>query len=296
MGGVMVRRDMVFAACRKSPVIIMQDGRDNAGFCALYHRGTITDPSDDVTKVVATMTDQDGKTFSPQHTLCFTEDKRGRVWAGSTQGIYEIPNPLGIFNSDFHINRLKVPRNDGTNLADYLLETEKIYAIAVDNSNRKWIGTADSGLYLVSENGDEVLANFNTSNSPLATNCITDVHVDPNSNSVFVSTLNGLYEYSSTSSPGRPNYSDVYAYPNPVTPDFTGLITIKGLMDSSLVKIMDSGMHLVYQTTSEGGMALWDGCTLSGARAKTGVYYVLASRTGENDSQGDVVAKILVVD
>lgn len=296
MGGVMVRRDMVFAACRKSPVIIMQDGRDNAGFCALYHRGTITDPSDDVTKVVATMTDQDGKTFSPQHTLCFTEDKRGRVWAGSTQGIYEISNPLGIFNSDFHINRLKVPRNDGTNLADYLLETEKIYAIAVDNSNRKWIGTADSGLYLVSENGDEVLANFNTSNSPLATNCITDVHVDPNSNSVFVSTLNGLYEYSSTSSPGRPDYSDVYAYPNPVTPDFTGLITIKGLMDSSLVKIMDSGMHLVYQTTSEGGMALWDGRTLSGARAKTGIYYVLASRTGENDSQGDVVAKILVVD
>lgn len=296
MGGAIQRRDIVFAACRKSPVVIMQDGRDNAGFSALYHHGTITDPSDDVAKVVSSMTDQDGKIFSPQYTLCFTEDKRGRVWAGSTQGIYEITNPLGIFNSDFHINRLKVPRNDGTNLADYLLESEKVYCIAVDNSNRKWVGTADSGVYLVSENGDEVLANFNTSNSPLATNCISDIHVDPNSNSVFISTLSGLYEYSSTSSPGRQDYSDVYAYPNPVTPDFTGLITIKGLMDSSLVKIMDSGMHLVYQTISEGGMALWDGRTLNGARAKTGVYYVLASRTGETDSQGEVVAKILVVD
>ena len=112
---------------------------------------------------------------------------------------------------------------------------------------------------------------------------------------MFVSTLNGLYEYSSTSSPGRPDYSDVVAYPNPVTPEYTGLITIRGLMDSSLVKIMDSGMHLIYQTTSEGGMATWDGCTLSGARAKSGVYYVFASVSSETDSQGDVVAKILIV-
>lgn len=295
MGGVIEKRDIVFAACEKSPVIVMQDGRDNAGFCALYHGNTISDTTDDISKVMVSLTDQDGKTFSPQYTLCFTEDKRGRVWAGTTEGVYEIANPLNIFKSDFHINRLKIPRNDGTNLADYLLESEKVYCIAVDNSNRKWVGTADSGVYLVSENGDEILANFNTDNSPLATNCITDIHVDPNSNSVFIATLFGLYEYSSTSSPGRADYSDVYAYPNPVTPDYTGLITIKGLMDSSLVKIMDSGMHLVYQTTSEGGMALWDGCTLNGARVRSGVYYVLASRTGETDSQGDVVAKILVV-
>ena len=66
-------------------------------------------------------------------------------------------------------------------------------------------------------------------------------------------------------------------------------------MDSSLVKIMDSGMHLVYQTTSEGGMAMWDGCTLNGARVKSGVYYVVASTSDEMQSEGDVVAKILVV-
>ena len=77
--------------------------------------------------------------------------------------------------------------------------------------------------------------------------------------------------------------------------DYTGIITIRGLMDESLVKIMDSGMHLVYQTTSQGGMATWDGCTMNGARVKSGVYYVFASVSSETDSQGDVVAKILVV-
>ncbi|MCM1355651.1 MAG: hypothetical protein NC212_04495 [Staphylococcus sp.] len=295
LGKAISSRDVVFVLCKNSPVIIADDARDTSGFSALYHRGTLTDPSDDVAVVMGSLIDQDGKNFNPQYTLCFTEDQRGRVWAGTTQGIYEIASPTGIFTSDFHVNRLKVPRNDGTNLADYLLESEKIYCIAVDPSNRKWIGTADSGAYLVSENGDEVLANFNTTNSPLATNTITDIHVDPNSNSVFFSTLSGLYEYSSSSSPGREDYSDVYAYPNPVTPDYTGLITIKGLMDSSLVKIMDSGMHLVYQTRSEGGLALWDGCTLNGVRVKSGVYYVLASSGDDTSSQGDVVAKILVV-
>ncbi|MCM1076999.1 MAG: hypothetical protein NC411_06530 [Bacteroides sp.] len=295
MGGHIKLRDNVFHQCKKVPVIFMIDAQYKSGFSALHYGSSLTDTSDDTPLVISTLTDQDGKIFSPDYLLCFAEDSRGRVWIGTTQGIMEISNPTKVFSTDFNINRLKVPRNDGTNLADYLLESETIYAIAVDAADRKWIATAESGVYLVSENGDEILANFNTTNSPLATNCITDVYVDPNSNSVFFSTLNGLYEYSATASPARPDYSDVIAYPNPVTPDYTGLITIRGLMDSSLVKIMDSGMHLVYQTKSEGGLATWDGCTLSGARVKSGVYYVLASVSSETDSQGDVVAKILVV-
>lgn len=295
MGGDVKLRDNTFHICSKIPVILMVDAQYKKGFSALHYGSSLTDPSDDTPLVITTLTDQDGKIFSPDYLLCFAEDSRGRVWVGTTEGPIEISNPSKVFSSDFNINRLKIPRNDGTNLADYLLDTETVYAIAVDASDRKWIATAASGVYLVSENGDEILANFNTSNSPLATNCITDVFVDPNSNSVFISTLDGLYEYSSTSSPGRPDYSDVIAYPNPVTPDYTGLITIRGLMDSSLVKIMDSGMHLVYQTMSEGGMAVWDGCNVSGTRVKSGVYYVFASVSSETDSQGDVVAKILVV-
>lgn len=295
MGGTISQRDIVMHQCGRIPAIFMSDAQAKQGFSALHYGNSITDPSDDTALVVSTLTDQDGKIFSPDYILCFTEDQRGRVWAGTTNGIFEITNPANVFSSDFRINRLKVPRKDGTNLADYLLETEKIYAIAVDAANRKWIATEGSGIYLVSENGDEILENFNTTNSPLPTNCITDIYVDANSNSLFVSTLNGLYEYSSTASPARPDYSDVIAYPNPVTPDYTGLITIRGLMDESLVKIMDAGMHLIYQTRSQGGMATWDGCTMNGARVKSGVYYVFASVSSETESQGDVVAKILVV-
>lgn len=296
MGKLISKRDLEFIICKKSPVLFICDTNYRSGFSALYTGGTITDPSDDRPVVINNMIDQDGKSFQTENIFCFVEDLRGHVWVGTTNGPIEISDPRSVFSNDFRINRLKVPRNDGTNLADYLLETDNVRCMAVDASNRKWVGTKESGLYLISENGDEILEHFNTANSPLGSNNITDLYVDPNTNSVFVTTLTGLYEYSSTSAPAKEDYSDVYAYPNPVEPGYTGWITIAGLMDSSLVKIMDSGMHLVYQTTSEGGMAMWDGCTLNGARVKSGVYYVLASVSDDTSSQGDVVAKILVID
>ncbi len=289
------RRDLEFMICESQPIMFICDANYYSGFTAVYIGPSITDTSDDRAVVVNNIVDQDGKTFSPDYFTCFAEDKNGRVWVGTNMGVFEIANPASVFTSDFRINHLKVPRNDGTNLADYLLDNEEVRCIGVDASNRKWIGTVNSGLYLVSPDGSEVIAHFNTDNSPLGSNAITSLYVDPNSNSVFVGTLTGLYEYSSDSAPAAPDYSNVYAYPNPVEPGYTGWITITGLMDNSLVKIMDAGMHLVYQTTSEGGMAMWDGCSLSGARVKSGVYYVLASTSDDSQSAGDVVAKILVI-
>lgn len=261
------------------------------------HAGTPDNLADDRRVGYDQFTDQDGKSFNPKFIYSIMEDKRGQVWIGTSNGVVTVSNPARAFDADFYVNRVKVPRTDGSNLADYLLEADAITCMAADNSNRKWLGTASSGLYLVSENGDKILASYNTSNSPLPSNAITGLYADPGSSSVYVATPSGLYEFSSTSSPARPDFSDVYAYPNPVTPDFSGWVTITGLMDSSLVKIVDSSMALVYQTTSEGGMARWDLCNMAGRRVRSGVYYVVAS-SGSSDSSssaGAVACKIMVV-
>lgn len=296
-GGFIYARDIKFLHCKYSDMMFVIDSAARRGFLAVNHRGTLDDPADDTYVGWSYMTDQDGNTFTPQSWTCLVEDHRGHVWFGTTSGVISVTDPSRACDSGFRINRIKVPRNDGSGLADYLLGDDHIVAIAVDSSNRKWIGTNGSGLYLVSEDGDEIISHFTTGNSPLPTNIITALYCDPNSNSLFVGTLSGLYEYSSASSPPAPDYSDVYAYPNPVTPEYSGPITVTGLMDNSLVKIMDSGMRLVYQTTSEGGMAVWNGCDAAGQRVHSGVYYVLASSSGQSSgsSSGDAVAKILVV-
>ena len=129
----------------------------------------------------------------------------------------------------------------------------------------------------------------------MPTNRVTAVVCDPHSNIVYFGTTDGLLSYKSDSAPAREDYSEVYAYPNPVRPDYTGWITIAGLMDNSLVKITDSAGNVIYQGTSEGGMLSWDGCNSAGERVRTGVYYVYASTGGNGQSSSGAVTKIMVV-
>ena len=236
--------------------------------------------------------DQDGQYFSWTNILCLTEDLNGTVWMGTTEGIVSF-NPAKAFSGDFRVNHIKVPRNDGTGMADYLLDGIRINGIAVDGANRKWIATQNSGLFLVSADGTQIINKFNATNSPLASNTVYKVCCNPNSNSVYVTTPEGLYEYFSDSSPAEPNYNNIYAYPNPVRPDFGGNVTITGMMDNSLIKIADASGVVIRQMKSTGGMATWDCCDQYGERVKTGVYMVLCSQA--NGSGQAVVTKIAVI-
>lgn len=287
-------KDLFLLLCQHSNMIFIPDTYGT--LYAYDHNGTPLDTSDDTMMKWSTsdLVDQDGKTLSFVYYSSIAEDNDGRVWIGTDQGLFEITNPKDALNTSMRVKRLKVPRNDGTNLADYLLSTDIINGIAVDASNRKWIATENSGVYLVSADGDEILENFTASNSYLPTNAVASVFCDKLSNTVYFGTAQGLVSYSGTAMAASEDYSDVYAYPNPVKPDYTGWITIKGLMDNSLVKITDAMGNLVYETKSEGGMVVWDGCNSTGSRVSTGVYYVFASQNESGTTSG-AVTKILVV-
>lgn len=277
---------------RNRNMVVVSEGWDDNRLCFYDANGSITNKNDDKYRVWTSFVDQDGKIFSNEYIHCITEDANGKLWVGTSNGIIAM-DPIEMLDSDARIERVKVPRNDGTNYADYLLESQAVTSISIDSSNRKWISTRSSGVYLVSEDGKEILENFNVDNSYLPSNNVYSVLCNPNGNSVFMGTDYGLIEYSGDSSPAESDYSDVYAYPNPVRPEFTGLITIKGLMNDSLVKIADAAGNVFYQARSEGGMVTWDGCNSSGERVKTGVYYVFASQN--EDGNSGAVTKILVV-
>ncbi len=270
--------------------------------CALYQRplciydtnGTLTNTADDRFLMLNSLTDQDGKTLIPVYYTALVVDKNNDLWVGTDTGPFKITNPANGFSTDMRITRIKVPRNDGSNFADYLLDGEFVTTIAVDSSNNKWIGTRNSGLYYVSASGEEILDHFTTDNSPLLSNTISKLYMDKNSNELYIATTLGLMRYSTFNGPGEPNYDNVYAFPNPVKPGYSGWITVKGLMANSLVKIADSSGNVVYQGKSDGGMFTWDGCNSAGARVKSGVYYVFASQN-ESGSSSAAVTKILIM-
>lgn len=251
---------------------------------------------DDNVKLINTYIDQDNKTLSFSHIICFCEDRKGRLWVGTDKGIFEITDPTKITTDVVEVNHLKVPRNDGTGLADYLLDGIQVNSIALDPSNRKWAATATDGVYLISENGDQIIEHYNIDNSILPSNKVYAVACDPNSSSVFFATDAGVVEYNSTAAPASENLDDVYAFPNPVRPEYSGWITVTGLMDNTLVKIADAAGNVFFQGRSEGGMVTWDGCNANGDRVKTGVYYVFASNgTGSDSSSDNCVTKIMVI-
>ncbi len=236
--------------------------------------------------------DQDGKNIDWYEIRALAADADGLVWMGTTSGLIAF-DPSRAFDADFHVTHIKVPRNDGTNLADYLLDGQTVNCIAVDGANRKWIGTEASGLFLVSADGQKVLKNFNATNSVIGSNEIYQVCCDPTGNSVFVTTPLGVAEYKSDATPGQDSFSNIYAYPNPVRPDYGGPINITGLMDNSLIKITDPSGNVVRSLKSTGGMVSWDGCNYNGDLVPTGVYTIIASQAG--GSGGGGTTRVLIV-
>lgn len=262
------------------------------GFIIVFNDGnTIDDPTDDKVKVLSSASGNGGIPGSKVYS--FETDLDGEVWVGSDKGISVFYSPNQIFESgvNFDAQQILVPRNDGSGLADILLETEVVTAIAVDGANRKWIGTQRAGVFYLSEDGIEQLENFNTSNSPLLSNSISSISIDSDGE-VYFGTANGIISYRSSPIPPPTPGSNVYAYPNPVRENYSGLIAIKNVPSNASVKITDFYGNLVYETTSEGAQAVWDGYNFDGRRAATGIYLVFVSN---DDGSEKMVTKILII-
>lgn len=233
--------------------------------------------------------DADGMTISGVTAEGLLLDSSGNLWIGNSMGVIIYDD---FTNPNRTPRRPKVARNDGTNLADFLLDKIEVLQIAEDANRNKWFATYGSGLYRVSEDGTKILQHFSTDNSDIPSDIILAVYPDPTSNKVYVGTDIGLAILHSTSSPASDSMKEMYAYPNPVTPNYTGYITIAGLMDNSLVKIADAQGNVFCQGVSDGGSFIWDGCDATGSRVKSGVYFVLAS---QQDGSGAGTTKIVVV-
>jgi len=220
------------------------------------------------------------------------EDLDGNIWVGTDQGPVIYFTPEKVIDSDLRASRIKIPRNDGTNLADYMLKTETITSIAIDGANRKWLGTSSSGVYLLSPDGTTQIKNFNEQNSPLLSNSIVTLAVDNKTGEVWFGTSKGIQSYRGDATAGEEKFKKVYTFPNPVREDFKGNVTITGLIRDSQIRITDISGNLVYETVSDGGQATWDLKTYNGKRVATGVYLVFCA---SKDGSQSYVTKMLVI-
>lgn len=238
-------------------------------------------------------TNQDGTQNSIGTVNCVCEDLEGNIWTGTNQGPFMIQkSEAGQENITFQ--QIKVPRNDGSNFADYLLSGVNINFIAIDGGGRKWFGTNGAGAFLVSADNMTQLQYFNADNSKLLSNTVMSIALNQQTGEVFFLTDKGLCSYISdaTTTAKEMTKDNVYAYPNPVTPDYTGLITVVGLTLNADVKILSSNGKLMAEGRSNGGTFTWNGCDRDGNRVASGVYMVV---TATDDGKKGTVCKIAVI-
>lgn len=237
---------------------------------------------------------QDGTRVDVNSVQCVAEDKNGDIWVGTNIAPLLLSRSK-ITESEPEFEQVKVPRNDGTNYADYLLSGVNISGIVVDGGNRKWFATKGNGAYLISADNLTQLQHFTAENSDLLSDNIESIAIDNQTGEVFFGTDKGLCSYISdaTAVVDEMTKETVYAYPNPVRPDYTGLITITGLTYDADIKIVTANGTLVAEGRSNGGTFTWDARDQkSGKRVASGVYMVLAATSEGNKG---TVCKIAIV-
>lgn len=266
---------------------------DLKGVFCIDTKGTERD-KDDKTILHQTITNQDGTPYKPEHFYCLCEDLDGLVWVGTSDGLFVIEDVSQIFDPNFQFTQIKINRNDGSGLADYLLNDVSIGCITTDAANRKWIGTQSNGVYLISADGQEMLHHFTTEDSPLPSNNVQSIAVHPGTGEVVFGTDRGLCSYigDATAPEEELSKSNVTVFPNPVTPDYNGPIAIRGLVDNTEVKIISTGGQLVWNGSSAGGTCTWNCVANNGKRVASGIYHVVANTP---DGGKAIVTRIVIV-
>lgn len=270
---------------------------DQNGFLWITNEGnnggvTVFDPGEDLSQPMRRFIKSSQSEISTNTIRSVRVDLEGDVWVGTDKGPVPFECGGSAFEPECQGSLRKVLQDS---IAAILLATEDIRAIEIDGANRKWFGTKN-GVFVQSPDAETQIHHFTAENSPLFNNNIRDMVYSPVTGEMFIGTESGLISYRTQTTKGTVTHSsNVYAFPNPVRPEYNGPIAIKGLANDANVKITDINGRLVHETEALGGQAIWDGTDYTGRKASTGVYLVFSSSSSSFEDPDSFVTKILFV-
>lgn len=258
------------------------------GMVGFKDGGNFANPADDVVRFFNKSLSE----LPSDNVTALAVDFDNKIWIGTDMGFAILYNSNGVFDAPQGQSKAQRIKLEFETNVEYMLGYTHITSIEVDGGNRKWMGTAGAGIFLLSADGTEIISHFTTENSKLISNNIIDMQFNHSTGELFIITDKGMVSYRSDASYEDPEYSNVIVFPNPVRPEFNGVITIQGIKYNSDIKITDIAGNLVYRTTSNGGTATWNGKNLNGEKVKTGIYLIW---TASNDGKGRKVGKVTVI-
>ncbi|HLU17951.1 MAG TPA: T9SS type A sorting domain-containing protein [Edaphocola sp.] len=245
----------------------------DGGLVVYNDNGTLDNPNDDR---YINIRASDATKLPSNAVNVIVKDLNGVMWVGTEDGLVSFSCGVDIQKAPMCAASHKVLVAKGFNFNSHLFEGIAVKALAVDGGNRKWVGT-NVGLFLLSDDMEEMLEYFTETNSPLLSNQIKELQIDPVTGVLFIATDKGLCAYGGTAAEAERNMDErLITFPNPVPSGYNGLISIKGFTRDAEVKITDISGQLVYQGRSNGGQFSWNGKDYKGQKVQSGVYLVFA--------------------
>ena len=257
------------------------DETRGGGMGALDPRGTPTEPGDD--RVFAIPGAGSGGAGLPHPNVrALAEDPDGRLWIGTERGLAFILSPGSAFGSDPALAQpvwARVP--DGT---DYFLRDLFIFDIDIDPAGQKWIGST-AGVFLTNAAGDEVLDQFTTANSPILSDEVLSVAVDPITGTAYFATSRGLIAYQSQATEPAAAGADLSVFPNPLRDPAIDVVVrdLPGSEDGpGALKVLTVDGQVVFEDETRGGTYVWSQPRdrRTGRPLAPGVYIVAVSGDG----------------
>ncbi|MDN3664795.1 two-component regulator propeller domain-containing protein [Algibacter miyuki] len=233
-------------------------------------------------------------------------DNRNQLWIGTDIGLRVLYNTSNFFtDDDVAADEIIILENG---IAKELLADQFISDIKVDGANNKWISTIGAGVFYLSSDGQETIYHFTADNSPLPSNNVNGISIDDTNSLIYFGTSNGLVSFKSGGSKSTEDLETVYAYPNPVRPNFDIVekkVTIKNISENVNIKITDIEGNLVAEAQSrinlrynnynleiDGGTVFWNGKNMANNVVSSGVYLIMIS---DLDTFETKVLKLMVV-
>jgi len=221
------------------------------------------------------------------------EDLNGEIWIGTDRGIARFVFPQFIISGSSNERRAQwLINEDPSAESPFLLRDINVTAMAVNGANQKWIGTPSEGIWLLNEQGSRILAHYTTENSPLLSNAIRSISVEPETGEVFIATELGLVSFMDIPRGAEVSMNTLKVFPNPFEYGRHSRIIIDGLGDETTIRILGVDGTVVNSLDARGGRAEWNGYDSRGNELGSGVYLVIA--LDKNNGQRGV-GKVVII-
>lgn len=248
-------------------------------------RNTPADTSDD-TLVWGDqwLLEPDGGTDKLHYANSFTEDPvTGEIYIFTTYETYVIDPSRPLDGNRIRVRTLALPSDEGRTKA---LSPLPASAGCIDPYGRLWIASSTSGVIGLSADRKKVIAHYHTGNSPLPDDVVRGIGWNPETESLFVSTLLGIVEIKVDDAMQAVGNSPaaMRAFPETVTGNFTGTVAIHNVPPHAVLAVTDRDGRMVAPLPApESGTTHWDLTDSEGRLVPTGTY-----RIGDVLDQADV--------